>query len=160
MTLRDRIIALEKSKTILKETLVNTAREAMVAAVEKATAMTPPNDEKARGVNVVTGALAQSWSDSSKIQPTVKGSIIETELNNNMQYASYVNDGHRMDRHFVHGLYIGEDGLISYDPAKDVGMMVGTKTKYVPGIHMTDYARDEYHRVLTMELAKVGAVLE
>ena len=57
---------------------------------------------------------------------------------------SYVNDGHRMDKHYVPGLYVDDDGLLSYDPAGDVGMMVGTKTKYVDGLY---YERSRYRKI-------------
>ena len=71
-----------------------------------------------------------------------------------MEYASYVNDGHRMDKHFVPGLYLNEtSGLLEYDPGKrsEVGMMVGTKTKYVEGLHMTDAATETYKQTVKTE---------
>lgn len=77
-----------------------------------------------------------------------------TELNNDMEYASYVNDGHRMDKHFVPGLYLNEtSGLLEYDPGKrgEAGMMVGTKTKYVEGLHMTDAATEAYKQTVKTE---------
>ena len=78
-----------------------------------------------------------------------------------MEYSSYVNDGHRMDRHFVPGLYVNEEsGLLEYDPQERAGIVVGTKTSYVPGVFMVDGANEEYRRVLRQELADIGEILE
>lgn len=68
-----------------------------------------------------------------------------------MQYASYVNNGHRMDRHFVPGLYINPfSGQLEYDAAKkgEVGIMVGTKTDYVPGLFMAEAGEEAYQRAV------------
>lgn len=70
-------------------------------------------------------------------------------------YASYVNDGHRVDKHFVPGLYIDPaTGLLSMDPAKPkgVGLMVGAKTTHVEGLHITEAAEDMYQKVAEAEL--------
>ena len=77
---------------------------------------------------------------------------------NDMQYASYVNDGHRVDKHFVPGLYIDPaTGLLSMDPAKPkgVGLMVGAKTTYVEGLHITEAAEDMYQKVAEAELREL-----
>ena len=71
-----------------------------------------------------------------------------TFLANDMEYASYVNDGHRMDRHFVPGLYVDENGQLNYDPAAKVGLVVGTKTTYVKGEFMVDKGKDAYQKAL------------
>jgi N-acetylglutamate synthase/N-acetylornithine aminotransferase len=75
-----------------------------------------------------------------------------TVLANGMQYASYVNDGHRMDKHFVPGLTVA-DGMLQKTPA-DTGIMVGTKTTYVPGIHMKEKAIGKYRTTVRAELDK------
>ena len=65
-----------------------------------------------------------------------------------LEYASYVNNGHRMDRHFVPGLNIDEaSGTLQFDPGKDVGIVVGTRTAYVPGVYMAEAAKETYERV-------------
>ena len=110
---------------------------------------------------MITGGLAQHWSTDSQTAPVRSGSTYTTTLANDKDYASYVNDGHRMDRHFVPGLYVGDDGLLSMDPARDVGMMVGTRTKYVPGLYMREKGVDKYSDVAESELRKLaGEVLE
>ena len=78
-----------------------------------------------------------------------------------MEYAAYVNYGHRLDRHFVPGLYVNESsGLLEYDPGAKVGIVVGTKTTYVEGLHMVDAAREEYSRVLKSEMEKIKELLK
>ena len=78
-----------------------------------------------------------------------------TVLRNNAEYASYVNNGHRMKRHFVPGLYINpESGLLEYDPSAKVGIVVGTKTRYVKGEFMVDKAKKAYQEALLDELDK------
>ena len=83
------------------------------------------------------------------------GSTYVTVLANDMEYASYVDQGHRMDRHFVPGLYVNpESGLLEYDPAAKVGIVVGTKTKYVKGEFMVDKAKEAYEKAVLTELDK------
>lgn len=83
------------------------------------------------------------------------GSTHVTILANDKEYASYVNDGHRMDRHFVPGLYINpHSGLLEYDPKAKVGIVVGTKTRYVKGEFMVDKAKAAYEKTVLAELDK------
>lgn len=154
------------------------AERATVRAVEEAAAHTPPNtfeDGELRGVHTITGQMAQqfavssgsgdkqpemleSWKAASQTAPTAAADGYRTVLANNMQYASYVNDGHRVDKHFVPGLYADPaTGLLSMDPAKPkgVGLMVGTKTTYVEGLHITEAAEDMYQKVVETELHKL-----
>ena len=70
-----------------------------------------------------------------------------------MQYASYVNDGHRMDRHFVPGLTV-DGGLLQRNDAADGGLIVGTKTTYVPGLYMKEAGIGRYKTVVRTELDK------
>lgn len=137
------------------------AEGATARAVEEAVARTPPNtfgEGEVRGVHTITGELAQHWETDSQTTPTVAADGYRTELANDMQYASYVNDGHRVDKHFVPGLYIDPaTGLLSMDPGKPkgVGLVVGTKTTYVEGLHITDAAKEVYEEVAEAELDKL-----
>ena len=79
-----------------------------------------------------------------------------TTLANDKQYASYVNDGHDVDKHFVPGLYVDDAGALSYDPERDVGLIVGTKTKYVPGLYMKEAGVEKYKEVTEKELDKLA----
>ena len=137
------------------------AKNATIRAVEKATELTPPTKDDLRGTNTRTGEMKAHWDSDSTINPAKSGDSYKTVLANNMKYASYVNDGHRMDRHFVPGLYVNpSSGMLEYDPTADVGLVVGTKTAYVPGIFMADAAKEEYRRVLRQELQNIGDVFK
>ena len=58
-----------------------------------------------------------------------------------------------MDKHFVPGLYINpESGLLEYSPGVDVGIVVGTKTKYVKGEFMVDKGKQAYRETVASEL--------
>lgn len=155
-TLKTRAEALKKHLEQLDKELSAIAQGATMRAVEKAADLTPPTMNDLSGTNTRTGALKQHWVTDSKITPQKKGTNYETKLANNMQYASYVNDGHRMDRHFVPGLVINEvSGMLEYNPDGKVGIVVGTKTSYVKGLFMTDKAIEEYKRTVRVESEKL-----
>mgnify|MGYP006928869871 CR=1 FL=1 len=108
---------------------------------------------------MITGELKAHWATDSKVEPMggalSGGSTYVTILANNKEYASYVNNGHRMNRHFVPGLYINkESGLLEYDPDAKVGIVVGTKTRYVKGEFMVDAAKEAYEKTVLSELDK------
>lgn len=155
--LRKRLAELEKRAPNIPKRLVAIAERATVRAVDEAVALTPPNTfahGELRGVNMISGELAQHWATDSQTFPEPSGENLTTALANDMEYASYVNDGHRVDRHFVPGLYVDEGGLLSMDLSKPkgVGLMVGVKTTYVEGLHITDKAIDKYDEVVRAEL--------
>ena len=155
-TLKTRAEALKKHLEQLDKELSAIAQGATMRAVEKAADLTPPTMNDLSGTNTRTGALKQHWVTDSKITPQKKGTNYETKLANNMQYASYVNDGHRMDRHFVPGLVINEaSGMLEYNPDGKGGIVVGTKTSYVKGLFMTDKAIEEYKRTVRVESEKL-----
>lgn len=161
MTLRERAKQLEANKQKVEAKIIEACRNATMRAVEKAMELTPPTQNDLAGTNTRTGEMKQHWATDSKIDPQVSGGKYTTELNNDKTYASYVNDGHRVDRHFVPGLYVNPNsGLLEYDPSANVGIVVGTKTKYVKGLYMADKAKEEYRRVLRIELSDIGEVLE
>lgn len=161
LTLRERMNQLKTARPKIEGKIRNACRDATIRAVEKAAGLTPPTQDDLGGTNTRTGKMQQDWAVKSKWEPVKQGNSFVTQLNNDMPYASYVNDGHRMNRHFVPGLYIDPlSGLLEYDPSKDVGIVVGTRTSYVPGIFMVDAAKEEYKRVLREELKDIGEVLE
>lgn len=152
---------LEKIQRQIPGKLKAIAKGATMRAIEKAAEMTPPTgDGDISGTHTRTGAMKQHWASDSVIEPQQRGGDFITELNNDMGYTSFVDEGHRMDRHFVPGLYVNGAGVLEYDPSADVGIVVGTKTPYVPGIHMVDAAKKEYERVSEMELRKLGDMLK
>lgn len=159
VTLQQRIQQLKKAQANVPEILRRTAKQATLRAIEAAQEATPPKEGTGRGpyigTNTVTGELKAHWATDSNAEPVVNGNRYETFLNNSKDYVSYVNDGHRMDRHFVPGLYINpESGLLEYDPTAKVGLVVGTKTRYVKGEFMVDKAKEAYERAVLSTLDK------
>ncbi len=149
VSLQQRIQQLKKAQADLPEILYNAAKEATLAAVEAATEATPPKSGRGEhfGTNTLTGELKAHWATDSQTEPEIVQGGYETALANNVGYASFVNDGHRMDRHFVPGLYINKgSGLLEYDPGADAGIVVGNKTKYVKGEFMVDKAKEAYQK--------------
>ena len=161
MTLEENVSRLKNIFAKLPEELSGIAKSATMRAVEKAAERTPPTQDDLKGTNTRSGELKQHWATDSKTEPEKKGQDLVTYLNNDKDYASYVNDGHRMDRHFVPGLYINPaSGMLEYDPSSDVGIVVGTKTFYVPGLHMVDEAKKEYERVVKEETKRLEDLLK
>ena len=153
-SIQKRLDELKKAQADVPRIINKVAEAATIAAVDKATAKTPPNGGAAiAGVNARTGDLAQHWTLDSVTRP-VNG---KTELVNTMQYASYVDQGHRVDRHFTSHLAV-EGGMLVGKPAGDGGLMVGVKTDYVPGRYMVDEAKKKYrskvHKMLKAEVEK------
>lgn len=118
-------------------------------AVKVATELTPPTNESNIGTNTVTGDAKSHWETDSVTESVVSNNNYTVTLANNVHYISYLNDGHRMDKHFVPGLivnpYTGQ--LEKVDPEVG-GIMVGTKTPYVPGLFMKDAAINAYKDAL------------
>lgn len=155
-----RLAELEKLAPDIPRRLAGIAEAATLRAVEEAVALTPPNPfahGELRGVNMLSGELAQHWAADSQTVPAVSGDSLTTALANDMEYASYVDDGHRVDRHFVPGLYIDEEtGLLSRDPAGKGGLVVGARTTYVEGLHITDQAKAKYRETAERELSRLS----
>lgn len=161
MTLQERVEGLKRAQAQLPDLLADIAQEATQRAVEKAAGLTPPTGGDLSGTNTRTGDLKQHWAADSEIIPVRQGSDWVTILANDKEYASYVDQGHRMDRHFVPGLYVNpESGLLEYDPAAKVGLIVGAKTPYVPGVYMVDAAKEEYRRAVQEGSCRLEGLLE
>lgn len=161
MTLEERIAQLRDVEARFPGELTAVAKGATIRAVEKAAELTPPTLDDLSGTNTRSGEMKQHWATDSRVVPVKRGSTYVTELNNDKQYASYVNDGHRMDRHFVPGLVINpESGMLEYNPDGKGGIVVGTKTQYVEGLFMGEAAREEYHRVVRAEAERLRRMLE
>lgn len=160
VSLQQRIQQLKKAQADLPNILYKTAKGATMRAVEAAMDATPPKKgtNSLKGAHTRTGDLKQSWAKDSIKEPMggalSGGSSFTTFLKNSMEYASYVDQGHRMDKHFVPGLYVDENGQLNYDPSAKTGLVVGTKTKYVKGEFMVDKAREAYEKAVLTELDK------
>lgn len=161
MTLEERIAQLQDVEARFPGELTAIAKGATIRAVEKAAELTPTTLDDLSGTNTRSGDMKQHWASDSKVTPVKRGDTYVTELNNDKQYASYVNDGHRMDRHFVPGLVINpESGMLEYNPNGKGGIVVGTKTQYVEGLFMEEAAHEEYHRIIRTEAARLRRALE
>lgn len=150
---RKRLEQLRKQGQNVPKIMEEVMEGATEAAVERATELTPPNGSAISGTGTRTGELAEAWSTDSITKPTMIGGVLRTTLANNLQYASYVNDGHRMDQHFVPGLIVNGNMLEKVDPSMG-GITVGTKTPYVKGKYMKQAAMGRYKNVVKQELDK------
>ena len=153
--MRKRLAELRRAQQDIPAIIDEVAEVATLAAVEKAAENTPPNGgAKIAGPNLRTGEMAQSWATDSVTTPN-RG---KTLLANLQQYASYVNNGHRVDKHFTSHLAI-EGGQLVGKPDGDGGLVVGTKTQYVPGLYMKEKAigvyRDTVRRMLQQKVREV-----
>ena len=161
MNLKQRAEQLRRVLPQVDAAMAQAAKNATLRAIETAAELTPPTGDSLSGTNTRSGEMKQHWSTDSRPDPVKSGGAYQTQLNNNVQYASFVNDGHRMDRHFVPGLVLNpESGMLEYNPDGKGGIVVGTKTKYVPGLHMTDEARKAYSDTVREELRKVEELLK
>ena len=151
--IRKRLAELRKAGEIIPDIMYEVAEGATIEAVRVATENTPPNGSAIAGTNTRSGQMAQHWELDSQTKPVMTGGSAQTSLRNDMQYASYVNDGHRMDKHFVPGL-IENGGLLERVDPDVGGIMVGTKTTYVPGKYMKEKAIGKYRSVVRKELDK------
>ena len=152
--MRKRLDELNKAVKDVPKIMIEVAEGATIEAVRVATENTPPNGGAAiAGTNMRSGQMAQHWELDSQTKPIYSGGSVRTVLANDKQYASYVNDGHRVDKHYVPGLIANGNLLERIDP--DVGgIMVGTKTTYVKGLYMKQKAIGRYRDVVRNELDK------
>ena len=151
--MRKRLDELRRAGENVPKIMAEVAEGATIEAVRVAAEKTPPNDGTLAGPNMRSGQMAQHWATDSVTTPVVTGGSVRTELNNNMQYASYVNDGHRVDKHFVPGLIINGN-LLERSPDRSGGIMVGTKTSYAQGKYMKEAGIGRYRDVVRTELEK------
>lgn len=151
VSIQKRIQQLKKAKADLEKELADAAEQATLRAIQKTTEATPPKAGTGRmaGTETLKSHLKERWAMDSNSKPIIENGKYITSLDNNKQYASYVENGHRMDRHFVPGLVVNEfSGLLEMDPDGDGGIMVGTRTFWVNGEFMTDKGKEEYQKAL------------
>lgn len=152
--MRKRLGELRRAGQDVPRIMEEVAEGATIEAVRIATEGTPPNGGAAiAGTNMRSGDMAQHWATDSITAPVVSGGSVRTELKNDMQYSSYVNDGHRVDEHFVPGL-VANGSLLERSPDGSGGIMVGTKTTYVEGKYMKEKAIGKYRSMVRTELDK------
>ena len=137
--IRKRMEELRKAGEDVPKIMAEVAEAATIEAVRVAAENTPPNGTSIASTNTRSGQMAEHWELDSQTKPVMTGSSAQTVLANNKQYASYVNDGHRVDKHYVPGL-INNGGLLERVDPDVGGIMVGTKTTYVPGLYIKEKA--------------------
>lgn len=155
-------------KNIAKQAKAKTKENVKFACYEmvaEAKRCTPPHEGEERGRNTVTGNMARHWDSSYTIE---NNDSIKVRLFNNVQYASYVENGHRMKEHFVPWLYINGTGTIARHqplPGEPLfGLFVGTKTKYVQPEHIVEKAKkrffEAYYALQTRNINQINDKLE
>lgn len=147
---------LHKQAADVEKIFAETSRGATLRAIEAASEKTPPVDDLS-GTNTRSGHMKEHWAADSISEPAKNGGEYATELKNNAQYASYVDQGHRMDKHFVPGLMLNPltEKLEQVDRNAG-GIMVGVKTKYVPGVHAAQAGHDAFEIASLTELRKIS----
>ena len=147
---RKRLEELRKAQQDIPKIIDEVAEVATIEAVRKARDNTPPNGgAPLAGTNMRTGAMAAAWEKDSITTPTHG----KTVLVNSQLYASYVNDGHRVDQHYVPGLYPNGGLLERVDPNVG-GIVVGTQTSYVKGLFMKEKAIGKYRATVYRMLSE------
>ena len=91
----------------------------------------------------VTGDAKAKWQ-TTKSYKVVNG--FKARLYNNSAYIGYINNGHRMEPHFVPGEWVGNK--FEYDPFSKEGVVMGSKTKYVKGKFMLEKASGRAEKFL------------
>ena len=153
--MRKRMEQLRKQGQDVPRIMAEVMEGATINAVAAATNKTPPIGGAISGTNTRSGDLSQHWATDSQTRPTVEGGTIKTALANNMQYASYVNDGHNMNKHFVPGLVLNPfSGMLEREPTGKGGIMVGVKTTYVKGKYMKEAGIGAFRTTVRRELDK------
>lgn len=147
-------------------------KHACYEMVAKAKERTPPHEGEERGKNTVTGNMARHWDSNHSFN---NNGTIRITLFNNVQYASYVENGHKMTKHFVPWLYIDGTGTLARhepvaakrrgifswlfnvffkrkqpNPGEPLfGLVVGTKTQYIPPEHIVDQSKERFFQAYT-----------
>lgn len=152
--MRKRLAELNRAGQNVPKIMMEVAEGATIEAVRVAAENTPPNGgADIAGTNMRSGDMAQHWQTDSRTTPVYSGGTVKTELKNDMQYSSYVNDGHRVDKHFVPGL-VANGNLLEKSEDGSGGIMVGTRTTFVKGKYMKQKAIGKYRAVVRKELDK------
>lgn len=144
---------LDKKNQEIRDNIEHIMEVAMNDAVETAVRNTPPNAESGCSpFTLATGSMQQKWETDSVKKPKKDGDDYVCYLRNKAKYAGWVNNGHRMVKHFVPGLKI-QDGILVR--SETGGIVVGTKTKYVKGYYMADKAKDRFVKSINVQVQNI-----
>lgn len=132
----------------LRKGIEKNARIACEAMEQAAKDHTPHSgDGKKRGFNVINDSLQESWM--AEYKPSQKKKEVgSVSLTNDKPYAIYVQNGHKMKKHFVPWLYKDGMGTLSYETNQSqplFGLVVGNKTPFVKGVDMVGPAVDVFN---------------
>lgn len=113
------------------------ATQRAIAAAEDKTS--PPPARILKHPSKATGTLKQHWATDSKVEPEIRphpggGAEFVTVLGNDMDYASYVDQGHKI-------VVKTKEGL------KEVG--------FCPGVFMAEAGHDAFETAALAELDKI-----
>lgn len=97
----------------------------------------------------VTGDAKAKWQTTKSYKVT---NGFKARLFNNSAYIGYINNGHRMEQHFVPGEWVGNK--FEYDPFSKEGVLMGSKTKYVKGKFMLEKATGRAEKYLVNKANK------
>jgi len=97
----------------------------------------------------VTGDAKAKWQ-VAKSYKVANG--FKARLYNNSAYIGYINNGHRMESHFVPGEWVGNK--FEYNPFSKEGVLMGNKTKYVKGKFMLEKASGRAEKFLVNKANK------
>lgn len=116
---------------------------------------TPHSDDgKLRGKNMISNSLQNSWHVNYKVGAT--GLFCKVLIENDKEYASYVQFGHRQTKHFVPWLY-KDGGVLSYETNHNqplFGLTVGGKTPFVKGVDMLGPAEKKFNDTMNKLMVK------
>lgn len=114
-----------------------------------------------KGTPVMDGDLRKSWAAS---KPVMNGNVASCEMTNSMDYASWVEDGHRQVKRWVPGSWMGNRFI--YNGNSESGMML--KPKWITGFHMgrrainnieanaQKYVKNDLDVIMKQEAVKAG----
>lgn len=154
--LSSKVKKIKRFKSDYDKVFMKIQEAATFDAIETATDLTPPVGN-IRGTNTITGTLKGAWATDSLYISKKKNNSYVTLLANKTPYASFVNNGHTLNRHFVPGLIINPySGVLEKAPAgMNTGIVVGTKTHFIPGRFMLEGALKTYYNSLNEKMDKL-----
>lgn len=140
----------------IKDDVAQALEETTQIVIEEAEYNTPPVDgEDDRGIGQITYELKKSWRRDSITYAQFRNDEIYTVLWSKTPYASFVNDGHTLDKHFVNHLHKNySTGLLDKLYHVEGGLVVGTLTSWIEGRFMKEAAIEKFHKEFRRILGK------
>ena len=150
-----RMNLLRKKGVDVPEILKKSQENATIRAIETAVEKTPPTVETIEKYTGKGSQLKEHWIIDSRSISEISGNEYKTLLANNLEYASYVNNGHHMnpigvEMRFVPGEWQGNH--FEYIKGHPTGIVV--KQQWIEGIFMHEAAIEKYEEVLKFELTE------